>query len=449
MIKDARYRWNMRRSGWIIIDAVLSACAIAAAYALHPLFPFGWTTANVTQPAAVPATLAYPWYVLLCGHVAGLHDPLGDRRRWFVLLRISLVVVGALGMFLAVLYSSSLNQLGRLILLQTFVFNVSLLGLSRVLVWNLENLAPRRIGCYLSSERLSYFEQLVRKHHTPLILVTAPAPNGNSNSKEEIAAHFRSERVEEVIVSSLEQSELHRDVWLACLNRGMQVTDVSVFCEREYYKVPCDQIGLSWVLSIDLKWNHPFYHRFKRIVDVLAATVGLCISAPLIALATAAIFIETGRPILYSQVRVGFQGKNYRIWKLRTMTTDAERDGAKWAIKGDARITRVGNILRRSRIDELPQFWNVLIGNMSLIGPRPERPEFVGKLSQEIPLYMQRHWMKPGITGWAQINFSYGASIADAQEKLCYDLFYLKNASLLLDMHITLRTIGVLMKGSR
>lgn len=449
MINDARYRWNIRRSGWIIIDAVLSACAIAAAYALHPLFPFGWTTANVTQPAAVPATLAYPWFVLLCGHVAGLHDPLGDRRRWFVLLRISLVVVGALGMFLAVLYSTSLNQLGRLILLQTFMFNVSLLGLSRVLAWNLENLVPRRIGCYLSTERFGLFEQLVRKHNVPLTLVSAPVRKGEADSEEEIASHFDREKVDEVIVSSLEPGELHSHVWLACLNRGLQVTDISVFSEREYYKVPCDEVGVAWILSIDLKWNHPFYHRFKRLVDIVWATIGLILSSPVLALGMIGIVLESGWPVFYSQIRVGFRGEVYRIWKLRTMTTDAELNGARWATKNDARITRMGRMLRRSRIDELPQFWNVLCGNMSLIGPRPERPEFVAELARDIPLYAQRHWVKPGITGWAQINFPYGASVDDAREKLCYDLYYLKNASFLLDMHIALRTIGVLMKGSR
>jgi lipopolysaccharide/colanic/teichoic acid biosynthesis glycosyltransferase len=131
------------------------------------------------------------------------------------------------------------------------------------------------------------------------------------------------------------------------------------------------------------------------------------------------------------------------------MRNDAEKGGARWASSGDSRVTAVGRFLRRTRIDELPQFWNVLKGDMSVIGPRPERPEFVEQLAKEIPMYPQRHWLKPGITGWAQINLPYGASVEDSQAKLCYDLYYLKHASLLLDLHIALRTLGVVMKGSR
>ena len=441
--------WNLRRRSWVSLDFSLSAGAICAAYLLQPQFEFGWASSNPAQPAAIPAALIYPWFVILIGHIAGLHDPLGDRRRWHAVLRIVVVVLGAIGMFLVLLYFSLLAQLGRSILFRTFVLNISLLVAARLLMWNLASMTPRKIGCYLSAPRLDLLGQLVKKHHVPLILLSAPVRKGEVDSEEEIASHFNREKVDEVIVSSLELGEFHSHVWLACLNRGLQVTDISVFSEREYYQVPCDEVGVAWILSIDLKWNNFFYHRLKRLVDIVGATFGLILSSPLLALGMIGIVLESGRPVIYSQLRVGFRGKVYRIWKLRTMTTDAELNGARWATKNDARITRMGRVLRRSRIDELPQFWNVLCGNMSLIGPRPERPEFVSELAKEIPLYSQRHWVKPGITGWAQINYPYGASVEDARQKLCYDLYYLKNASLLLDMHITLRTIGALMKGSR
>jgi exopolysaccharide biosynthesis polyprenyl glycosylphosphotransferase len=262
----------------------------------------------------------------------------------------------------------------------------------------------------------------------------------------DVADFFVQNRVDEVVVTSRDDQ---RDVWLACLNRGVQVTDVAVFVEREYYRVASDDIDLAWFLVIDLQWSHPFYHRLKRVIDVLVSGVSLLLSEPFIMVAALATMIESGRPVFYSQTRVGFRGQPYRIWKLRTMRTDAERGGAQWAEQDDARVTKVGRILRQTRIDELPQFWNVLKGEMSMIGPRPERPEFVDRLAAAIPLYPQRHWIKPGITGWAQINHPYGASIEDAREKLCYDLYYLKNASPLLDMHIALRTIGAIMKGSR
>jgi len=389
--------------------------------------------------------LIYPWFVLLSMHVAGLHDPLGDRRRWFALLRVILAVAGALGLCLLFLYFAFLQQLGRTILIRTLVLSVVFMGGARVVLWRLANTTRRRIGCLLSLERLARFNAVVGCNHIPFEMVVAEVV-GNANTPDAITDFFIREGVDEVVVTARDD---RRDVWLACLNRGVQVSDVAVFVEREFYKVSCDDIDVTWFIGIDLKWNHPFYHRLKRVIDVFIAGVGFLFSAPIILVAALATTIESGRPIFYSQTRVGFRGRNYRIWKLRTMRTNAEISGVRWATHNDLRVTRVGRFLRTTRVDELPQFWNVLRGEMSLIGPRPERPEFVEWLTREIPLFHQRHWVKPGITGWAQINYPYGASVEDAREKLCYDLYYLKNASLLLDLHIALRTIGVVMKGSR
>ena len=159
--------------------------------------------------------------------------------------------------------------------------------------------------------------------------------------------------------------------------------------------------------------------------------------------------LESKGPSLYSQDRVGRFQQHFRIYKLRSMVQNAETNGAQWAAAADARVTRVGRFLRFTRLDEIPQFWNVLRGDMSLVGPRPERPEFVELLSAQIPFYSHRHVVKPGLTGWAQINYPYGASIEDANNKLKYDLYYMKRASLLLDLQIGLRTLGAMMRGSR
>ena len=162
------------------------------------------------------------------------------------------------------------------------------------------------------------------------------------------------------------------------------------------------------------------------------------------------IRLESPGSAIYSQIRVGRFNRRFRIYKLRTMVSNAEEDGgAQWAKKGDVRVTRLGRMLRKTRIDELPQLWNILRGDMSLIGPRPERPEFVEELSEQIPFYSQRHLVTPGLTGWAQINYPYGASVNDALNKLTYDLYYVKKASLLLDLQILLRTIGAISKGAR
>ena len=192
----------------------------------------------------------------------------------------------------------------------------------------------------------------------------------------------------------------------------------------------------------------------KRVFDLLATTALLPIALPFALLVSLAIFIESGGRggVIYSQVRVKRDGKPFNIYKFRSMVTNAEKDGvAQWASKNDARITRVGKIIRKGRLDEIPQLYNVLIGDMSFVGPRPERPEFVKELSERIPYYDVRHCVKPGITGWAQLCYPYGASEHDARQKLQFDLYYVKNHSLFLDFMICLTTVEVVLfgKGAR
>jgi lipopolysaccharide/colanic/teichoic acid biosynthesis glycosyltransferase len=432
-VRASAASWHLTRRGWIALDWGLSAGAILLAYALQPRFVFGWATSNPAQPGAFQAALLYPWFILVSMHIAGLHDPLSDRRRWFVLLRVMLAVFVALGFYLLALYFVSLQQIGRAILIRTLVLSIVLIGGARIAL------------CFLPPKSLARFKTLIGRNHLPFGLVVAEVDEAG-RTPGDLAGFFIRQGVEEIIVAA---REVQHEVWLACLNCGVQVTDMAVFVEREYYKVSCDDVDLAWFLHFDLKWNHPFYYRFKRVLDKVAAGAGLLLSLPIVLIAALAIMIESGRPVFYSQTRVGFRGRLYRMWKLRTMSRDAERAGAQWSTQGDVRITKVGRILRKTRIDEIPQFWNVFQGEMSLVGPRPERPEFVEKLAAVIPLYPQRHWVTPGITGWAQINYPYGASVEDAREKLCYDLYYLKNASLLLDLHIALRTVGAVARGSR
>jgi exopolysaccharide biosynthesis polyprenyl glycosylphosphotransferase len=444
-LRSGVYFWHPRRRGLIAIDFLLSGAAILIAYAIYPTFTFTWNSLTPTQPSPIQAGLIFPWFVLLTMHVAGLHDPLGDRRLWLAVLRIAAAVGAALGFCLLVFYIAFFQQIGRTILLCTFVFSFVLLGGVRFLLWQLAVATPRKIGCHMPPGDESILRGMITKNNLRMDLFVADERSRQCGA-ETVADWFDQSGVAEVVVVS---HAAQQEVWIACLNRGIQVTDLVVFVEREFYKVPCDIISISWFLQFDPKWNHPYYFRVKRVSDVMIALIGIALSIPVGVLAGLAIILESGSPVFYSQLRVGFRGRPYRIWKLRTMRNDAEKGGARWASSGDSRVTAVGRFLRRTRIDELPQFWNVLRGEMSVIGPRPERPEFVEQLAKEIPMYPQRHWIKPGITGWAQINYPYGASIQDAREKLCYDLYYLKNASLLVDVHIALRTLGVVMKGSR
>jgi exopolysaccharide biosynthesis polyprenyl glycosylphosphotransferase len=185
----------------------------------------------------------------------------------------------------------------------------------------------------------------------------------------------------------------------------------------------------------------------RALVHWMVALIGAILSLPLVLLTAILVKLESRGPVFYKQERVGKNGRTFVLMKFRSMRVDAEQDGPVWASKGDARTTRVGRIIRKIRVDEIPQFWNILKGEMSFVGPRPERPHFVSQLAEEIPFYEQRHLIAPGLTGWAQIKYPYGSSIEDARQKLQYDLFYIKNQSLFLDAIVLFETIKIILFG--
>ncbi|NOQ65415.1 MAG: TIGR03013 family PEP-CTERM/XrtA system glycosyltransferase [Methyloprofundus sp.] len=236
---------------------------------------------------------------------------------------------------------------------------------------------------------------------------------------------------------------------LDCKVTGVKVMDLLSFYEREQSLVLLDSLTLSWFLFSDGFDFSGLKVHAKRTVDVLASLGLLLVAWPFMLLATLAILLESGfnAPILYKQIRVGEGGKLFAVMKFRSMRTDAEKDGAQWAQKNDSRVTRVGGFIRKCRIDELPQIFNVLNGDMSFVGPRPERPEFVEGFEERIPFYAERHRVKPGITGWAQLCYPYGANEQDTINKLQYDLYYVKNHSLFLDISIIIGTVEVILWG--
>jgi len=233
---------------------------------------------------------------------------------------------------------------------------------------------------------------------------------------------------------------------LDCKLRGMPVFDVPSFCEQHLGCVDLDSIRPDWLVFTDGSSNGRISKAVKRGIDIIVSLALLLSTLPLMLLIALLVRCDSRGPVLYRQQRAGLRGKPFTLLKFRSMALDAEGAGKpRWASKHDPRITRVGSFIRPMRIDELPQLINVLRGEMSLIGPRPERPHFVEQLSQVIPLYNERSYVKPGITGWAQVNYPYGASVEDARQKLSYDLYYVKNRSLLLDLLILVATIRVML----
>jgi exopolysaccharide biosynthesis polyprenyl glycosylphosphotransferase len=259
--------------------------------------------------------------------------------------------------------------------------------------------------------------------------------------------------VDEVVLAITHQHSISDEAFaalLACREQGFRVTTMPALFERLLGRVPVEHVGrdLSAVLPIDEGGaTERLYWLVKRLVDIVTALAGLVVLGlvvPLVALANA---LTSAGPLFYRQARVGLAGRDFTVIKFRTMRPDAEHaSGPVWSSENDPRITAAGRWLRRSRLDELPQVLNVLRGEMSAIGPRPERPEFVDRLAHEIPFYRARHAVKPGLTGWAQVRYGYGSSVQDALTKLEYDLYYVRHASFYLDAMIALKTVAVVLK---
>jgi len=273
-----------------------------------------------------------------------------------------------------------------------------------------------------------------------------PGVIGNQN---DIASIVNSERIDEIIVAlSDRRAKLPMSVLLDCKLHGVSIEEEATFLERMGGKVLLENLKPSWMVFSEGFKHFGYKKILKRVLDLFFATTGIILTLPVLLITAVLIKLDSKGPIIFKQERVGENGKEFEIYKFRSMKVDAETGtGPVWAGATDDRITRVGRIIRKLRIDELPQLVNVIKGDMSFVGPRPERPFFVKQLRKEIPFYDIRNVVKPGITGWAQINYPYGADMHDAMEKLQYDIWYIKNMSGFLDVMIVLGTFKVVLTG--
>jgi len=268
---------------------------------------------------------------------------------------------------------------------------------------------------------------------------------------DELAHYCKREHVDEVVVAMDDRRRAFPiRALLECRLAGIEVTELLTFLERETGRVRIDVLNPSWLIFSDGFKQGPYRVLTSRALDLAASVLLLLVTLPVMAVAALAIKLEEGwrAPVLYRQMRIGYGGRTFELLKFRSMRTDAEANGeARWAEKNDPRVTRVGTVIRKIRVDELPQILNVMRGEMRFVGPRPERPQFVAELAEKIPYYMQRHCVKPGITGWAQLCYPYGSSDHDALEKLQYDLYYVKNRGFLFDLSILVQTAEVVFLG--
>jgi len=451
----------LKSGAWFFIDASLAFVAMHSAYVFSPYSHMLVQTGPVPHFGQMKASVLFGLLIAVTSQIFGLHNPLQPRHFWSMLVRClgcGMLAIGALAMLVfAVFY----NRIGRYILLQAALYAPLLMAVARVLVWQQSKQRKRRLLLLGAGRAGQLVKDLIRLSGMPMEVVafvdqspelvgTSVGNNAVLGTQSSLKNRCLDLQIDEVVTCvGGKLSDEAMNQLMECLSLSVRVSDFTNFVERNFFQVPVENIRGEWFLHADLELTHPLYLALKRGIDIAAALFGLALAGPFLLLATLAIKLETRGPVLYFQTRAGLHSQPIKIWKLRSMQVDAEKYGPKWAAGADDRATRTGKILRKTRLDEVPQFWNILRGEMSLVGPRPERPEFVEKLAKEIPFYNQRHLVKPGLTGWAQINYPYGASTEDALNKLKYDLYYLKYTSLGLDLQIMLRTIGAMMKGAR
>ncbi len=412
---------------WAFSDAALGALAIFLGFQLSPQFSF----ANNPLLYPVLTMAAFAVAVVLGGTIGGLYERDAFETWSTVVSRVVIAVALAWLCVLGASYVLMYRLIGRWVIAISSLVAVVGLSAPRVLVWASARRAHRKVFLMGGGPWRPEVESMISE-----------APNGEF------------ERVDtaqdaDVIVLDGKQPMPSDDV-MRWLDAGIEVVDVTAFAERHFRKALVSYLDASWLVSAQFYLCRPSLRAVKRLCDVAAGLVGLILTLPFWPIIALVLKIQGKGPVLYTQTRMGLFGEPFTICKFCTMTADSEEsDKPVWALQDDPRATWIGRILRRGRIDEIPQFWNILKGDMSLVGPRPERPEFVEALSGKTPCYGWRHLVRPGLTGWAQVNFGYGASEDEAQKKLSYDLYYVKHFSFALDAYICLRTLGVFLRGSR
>jgi len=401
---------------------------------------------------------------ILCSFFIELYDQQKNRGKKEILLRCLIAGVLSLLVLSSIYYIIPETKLWRgNLALSLLVFTTAqffwhtthtiFLGLpafaKRVLILGIGQKAEH-IGSMIGATNHNYV--LAGYIDCPSEALAVPAYQivGDGESIFEIA---QKQRAQKIVISLSEKRGVLplRDI-MNCKLSGIDVLDAPSFYEEVMGKLFIEDTRPSWFIFSDGFRITALKKVYKRFFDIMCSLIGLTIASPLMLIAGILIKVNSSGPVFFRQVRVGEREKDFVLYKFRTMRQDAEQGtGAVWAKENDTRVTGVGNILRKTRFDEIPQLFNVLKGDMSLIGPRPERPEFVDKLKEIIPYYSERHFVKPGITGWAQVKYQYGASVEDAVEKLRYDLYYIKNLSFFLDMLIVLETVKVVLfgRGSR
>lgn len=447
-----RTAWHLNGSAYFAIDYVLLLTSTIVAFAVSPSFPWGISTAIRSSHEVQIVVGVMPLCMALGLSLMGVQAtrvgvPWADTA-------ISIGTGIGLGIVTYIVGSTlfAYTLTGRYIVVIAGGFGAPLVLLSRCVIWTLGGARMRRVRVLGSDEGMRSLKAMIAASRAPISVLgchEAMATAADPRKCTDVGIVLAHEGDELVIERARDLAAVERQRLVEMSLNGNAVLAINEFCEQNLRRVFVESIDAEWMWGFESSQLSPLYARLKRGMDVCVSIVGLTSLAFLFPILYVSIKLQDGGPFFYTQRRVGKFNKEFLILKIRTMRVDAEASGPQWAKVQDRRVTLLGRVLRKTRLDEIPQFWNILIGEMSFIGPRPERPEFVRVISDQVPWYNARHLILPGLTGWAQINHPYGASVEDAREKLSYDLYYIKHASLNLDLIIGFKTIAAMIKGAR
>ncbi len=408
--------------------------------------------------------------VMLCALSVGLYDQkLREDHKGIIKRVVITLVFNAVLLELIVFQLFPALHISTLYLAMASAIAATLISTFRALFHyhDITRISRRRVLVLGAGERASIIEKRMRRNvdKRNFEIVGFAQIDGDKNAgiaqhklasfdyKNELFQYVMEHKIDQLVIACDERRNmLPVEHLFKCKTRGIDVIEILDFIEQETGQIAVNLIYPSWVIYANgLDLNQRFKTNLDYKLNVVLALIMLALTWPVMLITALLIYLEDGRKtgasVFYRQLRVGFDGKPFYIIKFRSMRADAEKNGARWASANDDRVTRVGKVIRKYRIDELPQLINVLAGDMGFVGPRPERPEFVSQLVKDIPYYNHRHNVKPGLTGWAQLKYPYGSTAEDAQEKLKFDLYYIKHRSLILDLMILVRTVEIVLFG--
>lgn len=442
--------WRKFSVAWFLLDFCAAAGAVFVAYRqkslpidIETLSPLPW------HSGAIPVALLYGSLIGVLYYFIGGRARTWQRYRWSQILIVSLscITLASIALIL-ILYFLLLQQVGRGVVTSITALTFLLTFLLRIIIHSrsIEN----RVLLLITDEDHQPSPQMAQLLADQYEVVEFDRSILSKSSTNELLEEWLAIGVQDIIFVSRCEKSQSENLLVECWKKGIRFVEWNYFLETNFQKLNVYDDHLDWLMQFDLQYAHPAYSKLKRATDILFASLGIILSLPLLLLGCLAVKLTSKGPVIFKQERVGVRGKVFMLWKLRTMELNQSDDDSKFSEGwGDKRLTKPGGLLRKLRIDELPQFFHILRGDMSLVGPRPEWVEVADRWQDEIPIYSYRTMVKPGLTGWAQINFPYAATKQEVLEKLSYDFYYIKHASLKLDIQTILRTIAAMFQGGR